>query len=139
MMIRSTLFVLFLASSFFAVAQTVAMATDANTTITAATEIADRMVPAFPTSSGSFADFIKGHLTYPEIARDYAVEGTVVIEVEVAANGKVTFSKVAKPLFSPLDQAAVALIDELPRFLPAAANGAYVARTMMIPFKFSLR
>lgn len=112
------------------------VATPAKTETTAP---ADRMVPAFPITHGSFTEFLAEHLVYPAVAEDYAIEGTVVIEVTVAPNGRVSFVGFARPLFEPLDEAARRAVEQLPRFLPAVEDGRTVARNMMIPFRFSLK
>ena len=100
--------------------------------------LADRPAPAFPLGQ-SLAAFIATELTYPEIATDYAIEGTVVLEVEVSSTGKVTYLRTVRPLFAPLDEAAVAAVGRMPRLLPAVEAGRPVARRMMIPLKFTLR
>ncbi|NJC27413.1 energy transducer TonB [Neolewinella antarctica] len=145
-MIRLTTLFLFACFSFYVSAQEMAFQGDPSTDAllvapapAPAVYFADRMVPAFPAEEGNFADFIHQNLKYPELAQDYAVEGTVVVEVNVAKNGKVTYSRVAQSLFAPLDSAAIDLVRELPRFKPAARGGKAVAKKMMIPFKFSLR
>jgi len=50
--------------------------------------VAFRPVPVFPESVGTFNTFIADYLEYPEVAVNYAIEGTVVLHVEVTAAGK---------------------------------------------------
>ena len=100
--------------------------------------LADRALPAFPAGE-TLANFLATEVGYPELAVDYAIEGTVVLEVEVSAAGAVSYLRTVRPLFEPLDEAAVAAIERMPRLLPAVENGRPVARRMMIPMKFSLR
>ena len=122
-------------------AQSLAMASNV-TAAPAATEVPavlHRQQPTLPTAAGSFAAFLAEHLVYPELARDYAVEGTVVLEVKVSATGEATYVRTVKSLFAPLDEAAIDVVAELPRFLPAVRKGKAVAHTLMVPIRFSLR
>ena len=107
-------------------------------TVTAAALPEERFLPAFPAGT-TLQQFLATEVAYPELAIDYAIEGTVVLEVEVNAAGKVTYLRTVRPLFAPLDEAAVAAVKKMPRLLPAVEQGRAVARKMMIPFRFSLR
>jgi TonB family protein len=109
------------------------------TSRTATAPVMNRMAPAFPGGNEGFTDFLATELDYPEIAREYAVEGTVVVEVEVLPTGKVEVTGVKRSLFAPLDEAALAAAARLPRMLPAVKDGVAISRTMYIPFRFSLR
>ena len=105
---------------------------------TAAALPEDRFLPAFPAGT-TLQKFLATEVDYPELAVDYAIEGTVVLEVEVDASGKVKYLRTVRPLFAPLDEAAVAAVKKMPRLLPAVEKGRAVTRKMIIPFKFSLR
>lgn len=104
-----------------------------------ASTVMNRAVPAFPGGNQAFSNFLTENLAYPELAVDYAVEGTVVVEVKVAASGETSVVGIARPLFAPLDEAALAAARRLPAFAPAIKNGRPEARTLMIPFHFSLQ
>lgn len=101
--------------------------------------VANRFAPVLPGGQQQFITFLTQYLDYPEVAREYAIEGTVVVEVEVDETGKAMVVGIAKSLFAPLDEASLAAARKLPRFLPAVEAGKPVARTLMIPFQFSLR
>lgn len=103
------------------------------------TPVMNRLVPAFPGGPADFKNFLTENLEYPELASDYAVEGTVVVKVLVNAAGEVSVKGIQQSLFAPLDEAALGAAARLPRMLPAIVDGKPVARTMYIPFKFSLR
>lgn len=103
-----------------------------NSEMTTNPSLADRFAP-------TFADDFLPVVDYPELAREYAVEGMVVVEVEVAASGQVTPIRIARPLFKACDDAAWNAAAQLPRMLPAVKNGRPVAKRVMVPFRFSLR
>ena len=111
----------------------------AMTATTAPAPVRNRMLPELPAAAGSFADFLATNVAYPELAAEYGIEGTVVVRVQVAADGTPTADGLARSVSAPLDEAALAAAARLPRFLPAVVNGQPVARTLMVPFKFSLR
>lgn len=71
---------------------------------------------------------------YTEAAKEQGVEGKVVLEVIVDESGRVTQAKVIKGLGFGLDEAAVKVMKQLCRFLPAEMNGQKVA--VKIPYSF---
>lgn len=101
--------------------------------------VAYRHLPELPAATGGLATFLAGELDYPDVAHENAIEGTVVLEVLVSADGRATYLRTVKPLFGPLDAAAVAAVARLPRFAPAVRDGRPVDQRMMIPIRFSLR
>ncbi|CAH0999463.1 hypothetical protein LEM8419_00763 [Neolewinella maritima] len=101
--------------------------------------VINRPVPAFPGGRAGFVSFLRQHLDYPAVAQEYAVEGTVIVTVEVQTDGAVHVLGVAEPVFAPLDTAALRAARKLPRFLPAVTEGQPVVRRLRIPFQFSLR
>lgn len=104
-----------------------------------ASAVQHRIVPQFPGGHTAFTDFVATELDYPELAQDYAIEGTVVIKVAVDAEGGSEIVSVERGLFAPLDEAALAAAEKLPRLLPAVEEGHPVACTLLIPFHFSLK
>ncbi len=94
------------------------------------------MLPALP--SEELLAFIHRTLTYPEIAVENGVEGTVVVELSVSASGKITQARVQRSV-QLLDEAALAAISTLPHLLPAVEDGWPVARRLFIPIRFRLR
>lgn len=98
-----------------------------------------RALAAFPATEGSLADFIAANLTYPELAVEYAAEGMVVLSVEVAPNGKVTYVETLKSPFVALEEAAIEMVDKLPAFVPAVREGRAITQRIALPLRFSLR
>lgn len=101
-------------------------------TIAAPKPLADRFMPAFT------AGFVP-QVAYPELAHEYAIEGTVVIEVEVDAAGNVRPIRIVRSLFVACDEAVWEAAKKLPTMLPAVENGRPVAKRLNIPFRFKLR
>jgi len=83
--------------------------------------------------------FIQQNLKYPEAAKAAGQEGMAVAEFTVSKSGAVEDIKVIKSAGDALDQAAVAVIRQLPDWVPATdESGHPVAAKMTLPFKFKL-
>ena len=106
---------------------------------TAATTVAYRPLPVFPGGEKGFTRFLQQQLEYPEVAREYGLEGTVVVAVEVRADGKTRVLGLVASSSEPLDRAALRAAAQLPRLLPALEGGRPVARQLHVPFRFRLR
>ncbi|MEQ8705571.1 MAG: TonB family protein [Phaeodactylibacter sp.] len=83
--------------------------------------------------------FIQQKLKYPEAAKAAGQEGMAVVEFTVSKSGAVEDIKVLKSAGEALDQAAVAVVRQLPDWIPATdESGQPVAAKMTLPFKFKL-
>ena len=74
--------------------------------------------------------------TYPEIAREAGVDGTVLLQALVDKEGKVRDVKVAKSI-PMLDQSAVSAVKQWV-FKPALSNNKPVAVWVAVPVRFTL-
>jgi protein TonB len=74
--------------------------------------------------------------TYPDIAREAGVDGTVLVQALVGKDGKVKDTRVQKSI-PMLDGAAVAAVKQWV-FKPALSNNKPVAVWVAVPVKFSL-
>lgn len=74
---------------------------------------------------------------YPQAARELLIEGTVLVQALVGADGTVKDTKVIKSI-PRLDEAAVASVRKWV-FKPASAKGKPVAVWVAIPVRFSLK
>lgn len=100
-------------------------------------DIQFRQLPSLPEAL-DFATFLNTHVTYPAIAEDNNIEGTVVIALVVDAEGRVTERRVVRSIHFLLDEAALEATEKLPQLLPAIENGRPIAGTMMMPLRFRL-
>lgn len=83
--------------------------------------------------------FIQQKLKYPEAAKAAGQEGMAVVEFTVSKSGAVEDIKVLKSAGEALDQAAVAVVRQLPEWVPATdESGQPVAAKLTLPFKFKL-
>ncbi len=83
--------------------------------------------------------FIQQKLKYPEAAKATGQEGMAIVEFTVSKSGAVEDIKVLKSAGEALDKAAVAVVRQLPDWVPATdESGQAVAAKMTLPFKFKL-
>jgi TonB family protein len=83
--------------------------------------------------------FIQQNLKYPQAAKEAGQEGMAVVAFTVSKTGAVTDIEVVKSAGASLDNAALAVIRQLPNWIPAKdENGQVVAAKMTLPFRFKL-
>lgn len=78
------------------------------------------------------------HLKYPEAAKKAGIEGKVLIAFTISATGKVTNAKVIQGIGHGCDEAALAVLEQMPDWVPAQQGGKAVASEMTLPFLFKL-
>jgi len=78
------------------------------------------------------------YLKYPEIARQASIEGMVVIQIVVSAEGVPLDPEVMRSGGQVLDEAATAAVMQL-RFIPGKQRGKPVSVRLAIPIRFRLR
>jgi TonB family protein len=81
---------------------------------------------------------IGAKVRYPDSAVRDTLEGRVVVEVKIDANGTVGFCRVIRGVRRDLDSAAVDAVRDV-KFTPAVYRGKPVATTVMIPIAFTLK
>jgi TonB family protein len=92
-------------------------------------------MPALPSGGGMMAivQQIQQNLVYPGGPRQ---EGRVFAGFIVLADGSVSETKILKSLGPAYDDAVVAAIQKLPRFVPGTQNGQPVAVSFTVPITF---
>ncbi|HMQ49064.1 MAG TPA: TonB family protein [Saprospiraceae bacterium] len=89
-------------------------------------------------SKQKLMEHIIKYLKYPEAAKKAGIEGKVLVELIISAAGKVTDIKVVQGLGYGCDEAAVAVLEQMPDWIPAQKDGKAVASKMTLPFQFKL-
>ena len=95
------------------------------------------VVEQMPTIIGGLQK-LYNYVSYPMIAQNAGIEGTVVIQIVVSPEGLPTQPQIIKSAHDLLDQAALAGVMQL-RFTPALQRGRAVPVYMSIPVKFDLK
>jgi len=94
--------------------------------------------PLFPGGENELLKFITSHVRYPASAIESGIEGTVYIRFLINKLGQVEQSIVMRSVDPSLEQAALEVVNNMPRFSPGKQNGNPVCTWFIIPVKFRL-
>ncbi len=93
---------------------------------------------SFPGGMDALYKFVGSEISYPEDARKKGISGKVFIEFIVEPDGSVTNVGVKKSLHESIDQEAVRVITNSPKWIPGKQNGKAVRQKLVLPVVFSL-
>jgi protein TonB len=99
---------------------------------------ADKAPEYYKNGEEGMNEYILSEMEYPKLAIEKSVEGTVVIEFIVEANGYVTDLNIKQGLGAGCAEEALRII-KTTRWQPATLNGNYVRYKVTYPITFSLR
>ena len=94
--------------------------------------------PEFPGGVEALYKFISKNVVYPKKALKDGIEGKVVVEFVIEANGSVTNVKVFKSVNPDLDKEAVRVVSMMPKWKPGSQGGKNVRSRFRIPINFQL-
>ena len=96
------------------------------------------VMPEFPGGTEALLSFIKDNLKSPQKAIDEQTEGRVIIRFVVNSNGEISDPTILKGINKNLDQAAIDVINKLPRWKPGQQDGQPVSVRFTLPIVFKL-
>ncbi|MBO9660191.1 MAG: energy transducer TonB [Chitinophagaceae bacterium] len=95
-----------------------------------------------PTYAGGYPNlesYIQSNIEYPQNAIDNSVEGTVQVQFAVDENGKVTnVSTVGNKLGYGLEEEAVKVVSNMPKWTPGQVKGKKVKTWRTLPITYQL-
>jgi protein TonB len=83
--------------------------------------------------------YLSTRVDYPELARQQSIEGLVIAETLIGADGRVVKAHIKKGLGFGCDEAVLKLIKNMPHWQPARESGQAVCQIVFVPVRFSLR
>ena len=89
--------------------------------------------------ANQFSKWVNERLIYPEIAKENGVQGKVMLQFIVEADGRVTNIKVLRGVDPSIDKEAVRVVSSSPRWSPGKLNGRAVRVIYTFPVIFQLR
>jgi TonB family protein len=92
----------------------------------------------FPGGEREMMMYLGRNIKYPTAASKKNVSGTVLISFEVGKHGNISKPEVVKGLGYGLDDEAVRVVWNMPKWIPAKQNGENVAVQYTIPIQFKL-
>jgi len=91
------------------------------------------------TSTYDLFGYLYGNIRYPEIAQENAIQGKVIAQVSIDAQGAVSDVKIIKELGFGCDEEVIRVLKAMPAWEPAIQNGKAIAQNITIPLHFRLQ
>ena len=93
-------------------------------------------LPSFP---GGISQWLSQNLQYPPIAQENGIQGTVVVQFVVEKNGSLSDVKVIRSKDPSLDNEALRVVRNMPKWKPGKLNGSPVRVSFTLPITFKLQ
>ena len=95
-------------------------------------------MPEFPGGMDEMMKYLSMNVRYPEAAKKAGLQGRVVVQFIVEADGSISNAKVVRNVDEELDAEAVRVIEKMPKWKPGMQNGKTVRVRYNIPISFRL-
>lgn len=95
--------------------------------------------PSFPGGTNAFNTFIVSNLKYPVVAQENGIQGRVVVKFIVEKDGSISNVEVDRSVYPSLDNEAMRVIKNMPKWIPGQINGKAVKVECSYPFVFQLQ
>ena len=95
-------------------------------------------LPGFPGGEAMLVQYVSENLTYPIRPKEIGVSGTVYIGFTVNEDGTLSDIEVKKGVFSDLDEKALRVMKEMPKWEAGVRADNPVAMNVVLPIKFML-
>ena len=95
--------------------------------------------PSFPGGEGAMFSYISNNLQYPEKAQKNGIQGRVVVKFIVEKDGSISNVEVNRSVDPDLDNEAMRVIKNMPKWNPAKQNGTEVRAYYYVPVAFRLK
>lgn len=96
-------------------------------------------MPSFPGGTEELMKWLSKNLTYPTLAAENGIQGTVTVQFVVQKDGSIGEVRVARGKDPDLDKEAVRVVKKLPKFIPGRMNGQPVNVWFTLPVRFKLQ
>ncbi len=95
-------------------------------------------MPEFPGGEAKMFKYIADNVEYPPLARENNIQGRVTVQFVVDENGKIIDAKVLKGIGWGCDEAALKVVNSMPRWKPGKQRNKAVRVRFVIPIRFVL-
>ena len=92
----------------------------------------------FPGGSTMMKKYVYDACAYPESAIEKGISGTAYVSMEVDEFGFISNERIERSIHRLLDDEALRIVRNMPRWIPAQNNGQSVRSRSIIPISFSL-
>lgn len=97
------------------------------------------IMPSFPGGDAALMNWLSQHISYPPLAAENGIQGTVVVQFVVKKDGSIGEVRVVRGKDPDLDKEAVRVVRAMPRFIPGRTNGQPVNVWFTLPIRFRLQ
>lgn len=94
---------------------------------------------SYPGGQAALEEQLRTNVVYPQLAQDYAIEGTVVVRLSLNENGKIVKREVVRGLGFGCDEAALSALAQMPNWNAARRGSKQVSGFVYVPLRFQLR
>ena len=101
-------------------------------------DIVEQM-PSFPGGPAELMKWLDSHVRYPTAAIRDGIQGRVFVSFIVEPNGSVSNAKLVRRVDPRLDQEALRVVAEMPKWIPGKQHGAAVRVKYNMPVTFKLQ
>ncbi|HCS19356.1 MAG TPA: energy transducer TonB [Bacteroidetes bacterium] len=96
-------------------------------------------MPEFPGGANEMTRFILENLDYPPLAQENGIQGKVMVEFIVDEHGNIKNAKVVKGIGWGCDEAALKVVNKMPKWSPGKQRNKPVRVRFVLPIKFQLQ
>jgi protein TonB len=96
-------------------------------------------MPTYPGGETALFQYIADSLKYPQEAIETGIVGIVMTSFIILEDGSVGSVKVEQGIGAGCDEAAIAVIENMPNWVPARKGGRAVKVQYMMPIQFDLQ
>lgn len=96
-------------------------------------------MPTFPGGEAELMKYLSKNLSYPTLAAENGIQGTVLLQFVVQKDGSIGEVKVVRSKDPDLDKEAVRVVKGMPKFIPGRMNGQAVNVWFTLPVRFKLQ
>ena len=96
------------------------------------------VMPMFPGGSSGLFQYLSQNVHYPERCEKNGIQGRVVVNVIVEANGSIYEAWVENSVDPDLDKEAIRVVKNMPKWIPGNDNGNPIRVKYTIPITFRL-
>ena len=94
--------------------------------------------PTFPGGDAALMQYLTNNLRYPTMAREAGIQGTVFVTFVVERDGSITDVRILRGVGGGLDEEAVRVVRNMPRWTPGRQRGQAVRVQFNLPIRFVL-
>ena len=94
--------------------------------------------PQFPGGDAELLKYIQDNIKYSLEAKNNGVQGRVIVQFVVKADGSIADAQVIKPVERSLDVEALRIVNGMPRWQPATLQGIPIDKRFTLPVTFRL-